>query len=134
MSMVLDKKRENNKVHTDVRRMSIWWADLRGGNGGSEQTGVRPILIIQNDIGNRYSPTTIVVTISASETKAKLPTHIELDPIQSGLPDSSLILFEQIKTIDEFRLIEKVKQVDREIMEKCDKALAISVGLAYLFN
>lgn len=96
---------------------------------GSEQGGFRPVLIIQNDIGNKYSPTVIVAAITSQIDKARLPTHVELPASVSGLEKDSVILLEQVRTIDKRRLKRHVSRLDREIMNKVDEALAISVGL-----
>ena len=96
---------------------------------GSEQGGVRPVLIIQNDIGNKFSPTVIATAITSQINKAKMPTHIELDAKSYGLPKDSVILAEQIRTIDKKRLKEKIGHVDDELMEKVNDALEISFGL-----
>ena len=96
---------------------------------GSEQGGVRPVLIIQNDIGNRFSPTVIVAAITAQIQKAKLPTHVELSAEEHGFDRDSVILLEQIRTIDKQRLTDKVTHLDDETMRKVDEALQISVGL-----
>ncbi|MBE3519492.1 MAG: type II toxin-antitoxin system PemK/MazF family toxin [Firmicutes bacterium] len=109
-------------------RGDIFYADLSPVIG-SEQGGFRPVLIIQNDIGNRYSPTTIVSAITSQIDKARLPTHVEIPAHVSGLEKNSVILLEQIRTIDKRRLRRHVSKLDEEIMAKVDEALAISVGL-----
>ncbi|OCA80975.1 PemK family transcriptional regulator [Bacillus wudalianchiensis] len=96
---------------------------------GSEQGGVRPVLVVQNDIGNRFSPTIIVAAITAQIQKAKLPTHVEIDAKRYGFERDSVILLEQIRTIDKQRLTDKITQLDEEMMEKVDEALQISLGL-----
>lgn len=96
---------------------------------GSEQGGVRPVLIIQNDVGNRYSPTVICAAITSQINKAKLPTHIEIDSAQSTLVKDSVILLEQVRTIDKKRLREKICWLDDMLMRRVDKALLISLGL-----
>ncbi|GFN22042.1 MAG: type II toxin-antitoxin system PemK/MazF family toxin [Thermoanaerobacteraceae bacterium] len=111
-----------------VRRGDIFYAQLNP-VVGSEQGGTRPVLIIQNDIGNQYSPTTIVAAITSQINKAKLPTHVEISAAQSGLERDSVILTEQIRTIDKSRLRQKVAFLDDEIMEKVNRALEISLGL-----
>lgn len=134
MTLILDKpKIKPAKLHTNVRRTDIYFADLRGGNGGNEQTGERPILVISNNRGNVFSPTLIVVALSTSGTKAKLPTHVLLDAKTTGLKYDSVALCEVIRTIDEYRIISKVGTLDEETAKKVDKALAISVGLDYLY-
>ncbi|ABR50224.1 transcriptional modulator of MazE/toxin, MazF [Alkaliphilus metalliredigens QYMF] len=111
-----------------VKRGDIYYADLSPVIG-SEQGGVRPVLIIQNDIGNRYSPTVIVAAITSQINKAKLPTHIEITASDYGLPKDSVVLLEQIRTIDKRRLEEKVGHFDEEMMIKVNEALLISCGL-----
>lgn len=96
---------------------------------GSEQGGVRPVLVIQNDIGNRFSPTVIIAAITAQIQKAKLPTHVEIDSKTHGFDRDSVILLEQIRTIDKQRLTDKITHLDEETMRKVDEALEISVGL-----
>jgi mRNA interferase MazF len=111
-----------------VRRGDIFYAQLNPVIG-SEQGGVRPVLVVQNDIGNQYSPTTIVVAITSQIFKAKLPTHIEIGIDKSGLDKDSVILAEQIRTIDKRRLKQKVAFLDDEMMLKVNKAIEISLGL-----
>lgn len=96
---------------------------------GSEQGGVRPVLIVQNDIGNKYSPTVIAAAITSQINKAKLPTHIEISAKEYGLQKDSVILLEQIRTIDKKRLREKIGHLDEELMEKVNDAIGISFGL-----
>jgi mRNA interferase MazF len=111
-----------------IKRGDIYYADLSPVIG-SEQGGVRPVLIVQNDIGNKYSPTVIASAITSQINKAKLPTHIELNAKDYGLPKDSVILLEQIRTIDKKRLREKIGHLDDELMEKVNEALTISFGL-----
>lgn len=111
-----------------VKRGDVYFADLSP-VVGSEQGGVRPVLILQNDIGNRFSPTVIVAAITAQIQKAKLPTHVEIDAKRYGLERDSVILLEQIRTIDKQRLTDKIMHLDEEVMEKIDYALQISLGL-----
>lgn len=96
---------------------------------GSEQGGVRPVLIIQNDIGNKYSPTVIVAAITAQIKKAKLPTHVEISAEKYGFKTDSVILLEQIRTLDKQRLTDRITKLDNEMMEKINRALEISLGL-----
>lgn len=96
---------------------------------GSEQGGVRPVLVIQNDIGNRFSPTVIVAAITAQIQKAKLPTHVEIDAKKHGFERDSVILLEQIRTIDKQRLTDKITHLDEETMRKVNDALQVSLGL-----
>ncbi|RKD30072.1 type II toxin-antitoxin system PemK/MazF family toxin [Thermohalobacter berrensis] len=111
-----------------VKRGDIFYADLSPVIG-SEQGGVRPVLVIQNDIGNKYSPTIIVAAITSQINKAKLPTHIEISAKDYGLPKDSVVLLEQIRTIDKKRLRERVGQFDEQMMKKVDECLKISLGL-----
>ncbi len=119
--MVVDNK-------LDVKRGNIFYADLSPVIG-SEQGGVRPVLIIQNDIGNRYSPTVIVAAITSQIQKAKLPTHVEIEANTNGLEKNSVILLEQVRTIDKQRLREKITSLDDKIMTRISEALKISLGL-----
>lgn len=118
------------KVNTnlDIKRGYLYYADLSP-VVGSEQGGVRPVLIIQNDIGNKYSPTVIVAAITSQINKAKLPTHIEINAHEYGLNKDSVILLEQIRTIDKKRLREKIGCLDKNMMLKVDNSLQISLGL-----
>lgn len=111
-----------------IRRGDIFYADLSP-VVGSEQGGVRPVLVIQNDIGNKYSPTVIIAAITSQINKAKLPTHVEIDGNEHGLPKDSVVLLEQIRTIDKRRFIEKICRLDDEMMKKINEALMISLGL-----
>jgi mRNA interferase MazF len=111
-----------------VKRGDVFYADLSP-VVGSEQGGVRPVLVIQNDIGNRFSPTVIVAAITAQIQKAKLPTHVEIEAKTHGMERDSVILLEQIRTIDKQRLTDKITHLDDDTMRKVDEALQISVGL-----
>ena len=124
------KKKRLPKVNTnlDIKRGYLYYADLSP-VVGSEQGGVRPVLIIQNDIGNKYSPTVIVAAITSQINKAKLPTHIEISAHEYGLNKDSVILLEQIRTIDKKRLREKIGCLDKNMMLKVDNSLQISLGL-----
>ena len=112
-----------------IKRGDIFYADLRP-VVGSEQGGVRPVIIIQNDTGNKHSPTVICAAITSRMNKAKLPTHVELDSTKCDIVKDSVILLEQLRTIDKKWLKDKVCHVDREIIEKVDKALLISLELS----
>ena len=112
----------------NVHRGDIYYADLSP-VVGSEQGGVRPVLIVQNDVGNRHSPTVIAAAITSQTGKARLPTHIELSANTYGLPKESVVLLEQIRTLDKCRLREKMGRLDAELMEKVDSAIAVSFGL-----
>ncbi len=111
-----------------VKRGDIFYADLSP-VVGSEQGGTRPVLVVQNDVGNKFSPTVIISAITSKINKAKLPTHIEISAEEYGLSKDSVILLEQIRTIDKKRLREKIGRLDDELMEEVDKALSISFGL-----
>lgn len=111
-----------------VKRGDVFFADLSPVIG-SEQGGTRPVLIIQNDIGNRFSPTVIIAAITAQIQKAKLPTHVEIDAKKYGFERDSVILLEQLRTIDKSRLTDRITHLDEELMEKVDIALEISLGL-----
>lgn len=111
-----------------IRRGDIYYADLRP-VVGSEQGGIRPVLVIQNDTGNRHSPTVIVAAITSKMNKAKLPTHVELDAEKYDLMKDSVVLLEQLRTIDKQRLKDKVCRLDNEILKKVDRALEISLEL-----
>ena len=111
-----------------IKRGDIFYADLRP-VVGSEQGGVRPVLIIQNDTGNRHSPTVICASIKSKMNKAKLPTHVELQARNDELVKDSVILLEQVRTIDKKRLKEKVCHLDCDILKKVDEALLISLEL-----
>ncbi|SJZ87625.1 mRNA interferase MazF [Pilibacter termitis] len=112
----------------NIRRGDIFFADLSP-VVGSEQGGTRPVLIVQNDMGNHFSPTVIVAAVTAKLSKAKLPTHIAIQAKDTGIGRDSVILLEQIRTIDKSRLKEKVCTVSEETMLAVNKALTISVGL-----
>ena len=110
-----------------VKRGDIFYADLSP-VVGSEQGGVRPVLVVQNDIGNKYSPTVIIAAITSQMNKVKLPTHVEVSA-EFGIPKNSVVLLEQIRTIDKKRLREKVGFTDEFFMKKVDEALLKSVGV-----
>ena len=112
-----------------IRRGDIYYADLRP-VVGSEQGGIRPVLIIQNDIGNRHSPTVICAAITSQMNKAKLPTHIEISCHEYDIVKDSVILLEQVRTIDKSRLRDKVCHLDGPILKKVDNALKISLELS----
>ena len=112
----------------NIQRGDIFYADLSP-VVGSEQGGVRPVLIVQNDIGNKYSPTVIAAAITSQTDKAKLPTHIGLEAEGCGLSKSSVVLLEQVRTIDKKRLKEKMGKVDLGYMNKVNHAISVSFGL-----
>lgn len=111
-----------------VKRGDIFYADLSPVIG-SEQGGIRPVIIIQNDIGNKYSPTVIVAAITSQINKAKLPTHVEISSEEYGLNKDSVVLLEQVRTLDKKRFKEKIGHMTDSDMEKVDRALRISIGL-----
>ncbi len=111
-----------------VKRGEIYYADLSP-VVGSEQGGMRPVLIVQNDVGNRYSPTVIAAAITSQQNKARLPTHIELSAKTYGLSKNSVVLLEQVRTIDKRRLKEKMGSLDEGTMHRVDNAIAISFGI-----
>lgn len=111
-----------------IRRGDIYYADLRPVIG-SEQGGVRPVLILQNDTGNRHSPTVICAAITSRMNKAKLPTHVEIDASRYDIVRNSVILLEQLRTIDKKRLKDRVCHLDEEILERVDQALAVSLDI-----
>lgn len=113
----------------EIKRNDIYYAELDP-VVGSEQGGLRPVLILQNDTGNRHSPTTIVAAITSSPRKTNLPTHITVQT--KGLTKESIILLEQIRTIDKSRLTEFVGSLDRQTMESVDRAIVVSFGIQYL--
>lgn len=112
----------------NIKRGDIFYADLSP-VVGSEQGGVRPVLIIQNDVGNKFSPTVIVAAITSQHSKANLPTHIKLSAEGCGLSKDSVVLLEQVRTLDKKRLKEKIGSLDNVFMMKVDEALTISFGL-----
>ena len=111
----------------EIKRGQVWYADL-GGNVGSEQGGLRPVLIIQNDKGNKFSPTTIIAIITSRKTKAKLPTHIWLS-LYCGLKVNSMVELEQLRTIDKSRLTKYVGNIQKGEQELINEALKISLGI-----
>lgn len=112
----------------NIRRGDIFYADLRP-VVGSEQGGVRPVLVVQNDTGNKHSPTVIIAAITSRMTKAQLPTHVKIDSNKYDMIKDSVILLEQLRTIDKTRLKDKVCHLDNEIILKVDKALLTSLEI-----
>ena len=112
----------------EVNRGDIFYADLSP-VVGSEQGGVRPVLVVQNDVGNKYSPTVIVAAITSQLSKAKLPTHIELKKERCNLMKDSVVLLEQLRTLDKRRLKEKICSLNEPEMQKVDFAILVSLGL-----
>lgn len=111
-----------------VKRGEIYFADM-GEGVGSEQNGIRPVLVLQNDVGNKFSPTTIVALITSINKKMNLPVHLEIPKSISRLPQDSVVLLEQIRTIDKKRLLKKVSFLDSETMNEIDEKILISLGL-----
>lgn len=124
---IISKKYRSEKT-VIVRRGDIYYADLSP-VVGSEQGGIRPVLIVQNDVGNRFSPTVIAAAITSQKDKARLPTHIQLNSQGSGLAKDSIVLLEQIRTIDKQRLKEHMGRLDDQSMNRINQALEISFGL-----
>ncbi len=112
-----------------IRRGELYYADLSP-VVGSEQGGIRPVLVVQNDVGNKFSPTIIAAAVTSKINKAKLPTHIELPSNLYGLNKDSVILLEQLRTLDKRRLREKIGELSFDTMNKVDKAILISLGLS----
>ena len=111
-----------------VKRGEIYYADLSP-VVGSEQGGMRPVLIVQNDVGNRHSHTVIAAAITSQKDKSRLPTHISINADRCGLAKDSIVLLEQVRTLDKRRLRERMGRVDGELMERIDAAIAVSFGL-----
>ncbi len=123
-----DTNQNHHQSKKIVKRGDVYFADLSP-VVGSEQGGVRPVLIIQNDIGNRFSPTVIVAAITAQIKKAKLPTHVEINAAEHRFDRDSVILLEQVRTIDKQRLTDKITHLDDETMTRVKEGLEISLGL-----
>ncbi|KRN12483.1 toxin-antitoxin addiction module toxin component MazF (an endoRNAse) [Fructilactobacillus fructivorans] len=115
--------------NVEIKRGDIFYADLSP-VVGSEQGGMRPVLVVQNNVGNHYSPTVIVAAITARITKPKMPTHVGITPQNAGIEKSSVILLEQIRTIDKQRLKDHVTHLSKDIMRKVDAGLGLSLGLS----
>ena len=127
---ILHQKKNLRSVNSVVvKRGDIFYADLSPVIG-SEQGGTRPVLVVQNDVGNKFSPTVIVAAITSQINKAKMPTHIEISANDFGLARDSVILLEQIRTIDKRRLKEKLGRLSDELLEEVDEALGISFGIS----
>ena len=114
-------------VNNEIKRGELYYADLSP-VVGSEQGGVRPVLIVQNDVGNKFSPTVIAAAITSQINKAKIPTHIAVKASEVGLPKDSVVLLEQLRTLDKRRLKEKIGALDIKKMKMVDSALLISLG------
>ena len=111
-----------------VKKGDLYFADLSP-VVGSEQGGIRPVLVVQNDIGNRYSPTIIVAAVTSQKNKAQLPTHVEIEAADNGLSRNSVVLLEQLRTIDKSRLKERIGTLDQEVMPDVNEALSVSLGI-----
>ncbi len=118
-------------IKLEIKRGDVYYADLNP-VVGSEQGGIRPVLVIQNDVGNKYSPTVIIAAITSKIDKAKLPTHVEIDCNTCNLDRDSVILLEQIRTIDKKRLKRRITHLNNEVVSEVDEALEISIGLVEL--
>lgn len=127
------KNNQPEKIHTNIRRADIWIADISGVDGSVQSGHNRPVIVIQNELGNKFAPTVIIAPLSTSITKAKIPTHVEILK-SDGADRDSIALLEQVRVIDQWCLIEKVAHLSKEKMLEIDKALAISVGLHYLYE
>lgn len=111
-----------------VKKGDLYFADLSPVIG-SEQGGVRPVLVVQNNVGNKYSPTIIVAAVTSRKNKAQLPTHVSIDAAGNGLSKNSVVLLEQLRTIDKSRLIERIGTLDQELMPDVNEALGVSLGI-----
>lgn len=129
----MQKKKLNFEGVLDliVKKGDLFFADLSP-VVGSEQGGVRPVLVVQNDVGNKYSPTIIVAAVTSQTGKAKLPTHVELAATQGGLSKNSVVLLEQLRTIDKQRLKERIGTLSESQIPDVDEALSVSLGIANL--
>lgn len=114
-----------------IKKGDLYFADLSP-VVGSEQGGIRPVLVVQNDVGNKYSPTIIVAAVTSQMNKAKLPTHVEIDAVNNGLSKNSVVLMEQLRTIDKKRLKERIGALDSELIPDVNHALGISLGITGL--
>lgn len=121
-------KERMKEMNSQIRRGDIYYADLSP-VVGSEQGGLRPVLIIQNDVGNKYSPTVIAAAITSRMSKTRLPTHIDIYASRAGLARDSVILLEQIRTLDKRRLRERMGHLDDEMMDRVNNAIAVSFGI-----
>lgn len=122
-----------NNVEQEVKRGDILLMDLKGAVG-SEQAGVRPVLVVQNDMGNKYSPCLIVLPITTKKMKRAMPTHVMIKAYESDLKEDSVVLAEQVKTLDKKRVIQKIGAASEKTMKAVDRATLISQGLAHLVD
>ena len=111
-----------------IKKGDLYFADLSP-VVGSEQGGIRPVLVVQNDVGNKYSPTIIVAAVTSQMNKAKLPTHVAIDASNNGLSKNSVVLMEQLRTIDKKRLKERIGTLDSELIPDVNHALGVSLGI-----
>ena len=111
-----------------VKKGDLYFADLSP-VVGSEQGGVRPVLVVQNDVGNKFSPTIIVAAVTSKRNKADLPTHVEIDAAENGLTKNSVVLLEQLRTIDKRRLKERIGTIDKTRLPEVNEALSVSLGI-----
>ena len=111
-----------------IKKGDLYFADLSPVMG-SEQGGVRPVLVVQNDVGNKYSPTIIVAAVTSKRNKADLPTHVEIDAAENGLTKNSVVLLEQLRTIDKRRLKERIGTIDKTRLPEVNEALSVSLGI-----
>lgn len=116
-----------------VKKGDLYFADLSP-VVGSEQGGLRPVLVVQNDVGNKYSPTIIVAAVTSQKNKAKLPTHVAIDAEGNGLSKNSVVLLEQLRTIDKQRLKERIGTLDQGLLPDVNDALSVSLGIADSFE
>ena len=123
-----EKRQSEVAKAMDIKRGELYYADLSP-VVGSEQGGVRPVLVVQNDVGNKYSPTVIAAAVTSKMTKARLPTHIEIAGNSYGLARDSVVLLEQIRTLDKRRLKERIGALSEQTMRKVDGALLVSLGV-----
>ena len=126
--IILQIKAERMYINMEVKRGDIYYADLSP-VVGSEQGGLRPVLIVQNDVGNRYSPTVIAAAITSRQDKTRLPTHIDIHGDSAGLSRNSVVLLEQMRTLDKRRLKEKMGHLDDSAMNEINTAISVSLGL-----
>ncbi len=124
---IIREESERGSEKMEVRRGELYYADLSPVQG-SEQGGIRPVLILQNDVGNKYSPTVIAGAVTSRLCKAKLPTHIEIKGGRFGITKDSVVLLEQLRTLDKKRLKNKIGKIDESTMERVNRALLISLG------
>lgn len=111
-----------------IKKGDLYFADLSPVMG-SEQGGVRPVLVVQNDVGNKFSPTIIVAAVTSKRNKADLPTHVEIDAAENGLTKNSVVLLEQLRTIDKRRLKERIGTIDKTRLPEVNEALSVSLGI-----